>query len=120
MTENMTNKRYSAREVDIAYLTGVFNVSGLDGLQQEIDRLKMLKKNPHEIIVAEQQDVETTDLQSKIIDVDHLFHLHVCEQEGLLHEDESPFSAKDWYEGFIQAEQAWKEIKEILNQKIKK
>ena len=27
---------YSEREIDFAYLAGVFNVSGIDGLQNEI------------------------------------------------------------------------------------
>jgi len=40
---------YSEREVDFAYLTGVFNVSGIDGLQKEIERLKGIGKNPHDI-----------------------------------------------------------------------
>lgn len=44
--------RYSEREIDFAYLAGVFNVSGLDGLQKEIERLKGLGKNPHDIIIA--------------------------------------------------------------------
>jgi len=44
--------RYSEREIDFAYLAGVFNVSGIDGLQKEIERLKGLGKNPHNIIIA--------------------------------------------------------------------
>jgi hypothetical protein len=44
--------RYSEREIDFAYLAGVFNVSGIDGLQKEIERLKGLGKNPHDIIIA--------------------------------------------------------------------
>lgn len=47
--------RYSEREIDLAYLTGVFNVSGIDGLQKEIERLKGLGKNPHDIIIAAQE-----------------------------------------------------------------
>jgi antirestriction protein ArdC len=43
---------YSEREIDFAYLAGVFNVSGIDGLQKEIERLKELGKNPHDIIIA--------------------------------------------------------------------
>jgi antirestriction protein ArdC len=43
---------YSEREIDFAYLAGVFNVSGIDGLQKEIERLKGLGKNPHDIIIA--------------------------------------------------------------------
>lgn len=44
--------RYSEREIDFAYLAGVFNVSGIYGLQKEIERLKGLGKNPHDIIIA--------------------------------------------------------------------
>lgn len=44
--------RYSEREVDFAYLCGVFNTSGIDGLHNEIQRLKELGKEPHDIIEA--------------------------------------------------------------------
>ena len=44
--------RYSEREVDFAYLCGVFNTSGIDGLHTEIQRLKELGKEPHDIIEA--------------------------------------------------------------------
>lgn len=37
------------RHIDLAYLTGVFNVSGIDGLQKELTRLKKIGKNPHDI-----------------------------------------------------------------------
>jgi hypothetical protein len=36
-------------DIDIAYLTGVFNVVGLDGLDKEIERLKTIGKHPHDI-----------------------------------------------------------------------
>ena len=44
--------RFSEREVDFAYLCGVFNTSGIDGLHKEIQRLKELDKEPHDIIEA--------------------------------------------------------------------
>jgi hypothetical protein len=44
--------RFSEREVDFAYLCGVFNTSGIDGLHNEIQRLKELDKEPHDIIEA--------------------------------------------------------------------
>lgn len=44
--------RFSEREVDFAYLCGVFNTSGIDGLHTEIQRLKELGKEPHNIIEA--------------------------------------------------------------------
>ena len=44
--------RFSEREVDFAYLCGVFNSSGIDGLHKEIQRLKELGKEPHDIIEA--------------------------------------------------------------------
>ena len=44
--------RFSEREVDFAYLCGVFNTSGIDGLNNEIQRLKELGKEPHDIIEA--------------------------------------------------------------------
>ena len=43
---------FSEREVDFAYLCGVFNTSGIDGLHNEIQRLKELGKEPHDIIEA--------------------------------------------------------------------
>ncbi len=42
---------YTEQEIDFAYLAGVFNVSGIDGLYNEIQRLKSLGKNPHDIII---------------------------------------------------------------------
>lgn len=39
--------------IDLAYLTGVFNVSGVDGLQQELTRLKEIGKNPHDIFTED-------------------------------------------------------------------
>ena len=43
---------FSERDVDFAYLCGVFNVSGIDGLHKEIQRLKAIGKDPHDIIEA--------------------------------------------------------------------
>lgn len=37
------------RHIDLAYLTGVFNVVGIDGLQKELTRLKKIGKNPHDL-----------------------------------------------------------------------
>ena len=37
------------RHIDLAYLTGVFNVVGIDGLQKELTRLKEIGRNPHDI-----------------------------------------------------------------------
>ena len=44
--------RFSEHEIDFAYLCGVFNTSGIDGLHKEIQRLKELGKEPHDIIEA--------------------------------------------------------------------
>lgn len=44
--------RFLEREVDFAYLCGVFNVGGIDGLYKEIQRLKAIGKDPHDIIEA--------------------------------------------------------------------
>lgn len=43
--------KYTEREIDLSYIVGVFNVAGIDGLKKEIDRLKGLGKNPHDIIL---------------------------------------------------------------------
>lgn len=43
---------FSEHEIDFAYLCGVFNTSGIDGLHNEIQRLKELGKEPHNIIEA--------------------------------------------------------------------
>ena len=45
-----TITHYTRNDIDFAYLIGVFNVVGLEGLSKEIDRLKSLKINPHDII----------------------------------------------------------------------
>jgi hypothetical protein len=50
-----TELNYSEREIDLAYLMGVFNVSGIDGLQKEIERLKGIDKSPHDIFTAERR-----------------------------------------------------------------
>ena len=42
---------YTEQEIDFIYLAGVFNVSGIDGLQKEINRLKSIGKDPHDIIL---------------------------------------------------------------------
>ena len=52
--------RFSEREVDFAYLCGVFNTSGIDGLHTEIQRLKELGKEPHDIIEACQKQCPIT------------------------------------------------------------
>lgn len=40
---------YTEQHIDLAYLTGVLNVVGIDGLHKEIERLKGIGKNPHDI-----------------------------------------------------------------------
>ena len=52
LSKNSDSLQFSEREVDFAYLCGVFNVSGIDGLYSEIQRLKELGKEPHDIIEA--------------------------------------------------------------------
>lgn len=37
------------QDIDLAYLTGVFNVAGFDGLHKELTRLKEIGKKPHDI-----------------------------------------------------------------------
>jgi len=52
--------RFSERDVDFAYLCGVFNVSGIDGLHKEIQRFKEIGKEPHNIIDACRNQVPIT------------------------------------------------------------
>ena len=40
---------FTERHIDLAYLCGVFNVVGIDGLFKETERLKQLGKTPHDI-----------------------------------------------------------------------
>jgi len=42
-------QKYTANQVDLAYLTGVFNVSGMDGLYNELKRLKEIEVKPHQL-----------------------------------------------------------------------
>lgn len=48
--------RFSEHDVDFAYLCGVFNSSGIDGLHKETQRLISIGKNPHDIIDACRKD----------------------------------------------------------------
>lgn len=41
--------RFSSNDVDLSYCCGVFNVVGIDGLSEELKRLKEINKKPHEI-----------------------------------------------------------------------
>lgn len=43
-------RKYSANEVDGAYLLGVFNSGGIDKLSDELKRLKELDVKPHQIL----------------------------------------------------------------------
>ena len=52
LVEKNTPIGYSEHELDFAYLAGVFNTSGIDGLHNEIIRLKELCKDPHDIILS--------------------------------------------------------------------
>lgn len=47
-----SKQTFTKNEVDFAYLTGVFNVSGIDGLHKELERLKSLKKDPSDLIIS--------------------------------------------------------------------
>ncbi|HHT99010.1 MAG TPA: hypothetical protein GXZ79_02885 [Acholeplasma sp.] len=60
---------YSEREIDFAYLVGVFNVSGIDGLQKEIERLKELDKNPHDITIAAREQLNTHKVSVRYFNV---------------------------------------------------
>lgn len=42
--------RFTDNDIDGVYLLGVFNASGLDGLANEIERLKGLNMNPSEML----------------------------------------------------------------------
>jgi len=46
----LTEERYTAKDVDMAYIIGAFNSAKLDGLGDELKRLKELNKKPHEIV----------------------------------------------------------------------
>lgn len=51
ISEKLMGKTYTPHELDLMYLTGVFNIGGIDGLSKELARLKELGKMPHEMIV---------------------------------------------------------------------
>jgi len=50
VAEMPTERKYTAKDVDMAYIIGAFNSAKLDGLGDELKRLKELKKLPHEIV----------------------------------------------------------------------
>jgi len=52
----MGRSSYTEKEVDFAYLAGVFNVSGIDGLLKEIQRLKSLSLEPHDLILGSRNE----------------------------------------------------------------
>lgn len=47
---------FTKNDIDLAYFTGVFNVSGIDGTSNELDRLKEINKSPCDIF--QNKDVE--------------------------------------------------------------
>ena len=47
-----TPLHFTKNEVDFAYCAGVFNTGGIDKLSDELNRLKELKKEPSDIILA--------------------------------------------------------------------
>lgn len=48
--QSIINSSYfSEHDIDLSYLCGVFNVSGIDGLYNEIQRLKQINKKPRDI-----------------------------------------------------------------------
>ena len=44
-----TKKTYTSEQVDLAYVTGVFNVAGLEAAHRELVRLSELGVKPHEL-----------------------------------------------------------------------
>jgi hypothetical protein len=38
------------KQIDISYMIGIFNTSGVDGLSKELIRLKGAGKNPHNVL----------------------------------------------------------------------
>ena len=47
-----TPLHFTKNEVDFAYCAGVFNIGEIDKLSDELNRLKELKKEPSDIILA--------------------------------------------------------------------
>lgn len=46
----LSEQHFTANDIDLAYLVGVFNVSGIDGLHKEIERLRELNMTPSQMI----------------------------------------------------------------------
>lgn len=42
--------RYTEKDVDMAYIIGAFNSAKIDGLADELSRLRKLQKQPHDIV----------------------------------------------------------------------
>ena len=49
-TKDISKITFSANDIDGAYLLGVFNSVGIDGLSEEIKRIKKLGMLPHQFI----------------------------------------------------------------------
>lgn len=57
--ENLNNSlEFTKNELDFIYFIGVLNTSGMDGLSKEIERLKSIGKNPHDIILEARKQNE--------------------------------------------------------------
>ena len=59
MKDKIKNHRFTANDVDGAYLLGVFNSGGLDRLSEEIKRLKRINLMPSEMITILNTHAET-------------------------------------------------------------
>ena len=64
-------EQYSKNDIDLAYLTGVFNTSGIDATGKEIERLKKIGKEPHDIFSKRNKELSQFQ-QPEITDEDIL------------------------------------------------
>jgi hypothetical protein len=49
---DLFSSSFTEKEVDFAYCIGIFNTGGIDKLSDELNRLKELKKEPTDLILA--------------------------------------------------------------------
>lgn len=79
--------RYSEREIDFAYLTGVFNVSGIDGLPKEIDFREINKVLTRIKEVYQLEDIDVGSRRWRQVEARAIWAYYLIKVERIRHAD---------------------------------